>query len=247
MLEPPDPLPADKHPVGVPEHRGRRYAFEFLSIFVAVISAFALNNWNDHRKDEIAEAKILNEIYRGLGEDLKDIDVNVAGHRQGIRACTYWRSVLLNEPVDVDSAGLMYFFLLRSFLSMQNTSGYETLKSRGLELIQDDSLRAAIITTYEYDYYFIRSYEEQYGEMQFYQLYHEDFDRWLASHFTYDEALTIVGLDLPLKLSAEQKSIAVSYLNRIAINRQFAQELSEDAKTGIARLREQISQSVTLE
>jgi len=29
------------------------YAFEFLSIFIAIISAFALSNWNDNRNDKI--------------------------------------------------------------------------------------------------------------------------------------------------------------------------------------------------
>ena len=42
-----------------------KYTFEFLSIFIAVISAFALNNWNDNRRDRLAENKILTEIYNG--------------------------------------------------------------------------------------------------------------------------------------------------------------------------------------
>ncbi len=37
----------------------KKYTFEFLSIFIAVISAFGLNNWNDHRRDRVAELKIM--------------------------------------------------------------------------------------------------------------------------------------------------------------------------------------------
>ena len=48
----------------------RKYSVEFLSIFTAVISAFALNNWNDNRKDQNAEQKILIEIKNGLEKDL---------------------------------------------------------------------------------------------------------------------------------------------------------------------------------
>ncbi|MEZ4957419.1 MAG: hypothetical protein R2825_27930 [Saprospiraceae bacterium] len=44
----------------------KKYAMEFVSIFIAVISAFALNNWNDNRRDEQAAAKILTEISNGL-------------------------------------------------------------------------------------------------------------------------------------------------------------------------------------
>lgn len=31
----------------------KKYGIEFLSIFIAVIAAFALNNWNDNRRDRI--------------------------------------------------------------------------------------------------------------------------------------------------------------------------------------------------
>ena len=57
----------------------KKYSFEFLSIFVALISAFALNNWNDNRKDSLAESKILLEILNGLEKDKKDIELNVKG------------------------------------------------------------------------------------------------------------------------------------------------------------------------
>ena len=50
----------------------KKYTFEFLSIFIAVSSAFALNNWNDNRRDRNAERKILEEIYNGLEKDLDD-------------------------------------------------------------------------------------------------------------------------------------------------------------------------------
>ena len=48
------------------------------------------------------------------------------------------------------------------YISIQNISGYETLKSNGLELIRDDSLRFEIITLYEYDYSILKKFEEEY-------------------------------------------------------------------------------------
>ena len=34
-----------------------KYTIEFFSIFIAVVTAFALNNWNDNRKADNSEKK----------------------------------------------------------------------------------------------------------------------------------------------------------------------------------------------
>jgi len=65
----------------------RKYIFEFLSIFIAVVLAFALNNWNENRKERITESKILEEILNGLDKDEADVDINVGGHKAGQRPC----------------------------------------------------------------------------------------------------------------------------------------------------------------
>ena len=59
---------------------------------------------------------------------------------------------MANKKVNSDSLMTYYRDLTRDFISIQNTAGYETLKSRGLELIKNDSLRLQIITLYEYNY-----------------------------------------------------------------------------------------------
>ena len=43
--------------------------------------------------------------------------------------------VLANNTAQTDSFLIHYFNLTRDFISIQNTSGYETLQSKGLELI----------------------------------------------------------------------------------------------------------------
>jgi len=73
------------------KRKWRNYTFEFLSIFIAVISAFALNNWNDNRRDELAETKILNEIVNGLHKDIEDNEINILGHEMGMQSNKFWR------------------------------------------------------------------------------------------------------------------------------------------------------------
>jgi hypothetical protein len=193
--------------------------FEFLSIFVAVISAFALNNWNENRKASQSENKILMEIANGLGKDIQDIKQNKRGHQFGIQACNYFRNVLSNKAVNQDSLMNYYRRVTRDFVSIQNTAGYETLKSRGLELIKNDSLRRKIISLYEFDYDILRKLEEEYSEMQFHESYFKDINRILAPNFIFNDNNQVTGLDLPLKITADEKKRLLLYLVKIQENR----------------------------
>jgi len=199
----------------------KKYAIEFLSIFIAVVSAFALNNWNDNRRDNNAETKILTEILNGLEKDLVDVKVNEAGHNQGLAACKYWRDIITDQPVNVDSLRQFYLNLTRDFVSIQNTSGYETLKSKGPELIKNDSLRSMIISLYEYDYKTLMKLEEEYNELQFQENYFYEINKLIAPHFIFTSMGNISGIEQPLKINKSERNILLSYLWKIQLNRRF--------------------------
>lgn len=194
---------------------------DFISIFIAVVSAFALNNWNENQRDDYAALKILTEISNGLEEDLLDIKGNMGGHTVGISSCKYWRDILGNQNFNPDSLKQNYLALTRDFFSAQNNSGYETLKSRGLELIKNDSLRSDIISLYEYDYGSLKTMEEDYYEMQFQENYFKEFNRAIAPNFDFDAKGNIESINLPLKITEGEKKILLAYLWKIQVNRKF--------------------------
>lgn len=194
---------------------------EFFSIFIAVISAFALNNWNDNRKDHQAATKILVEISNGLEKDLEDININIYGHNEGKNAVRFWWKILTNAEVNQDSLQHYYLSLTRDFFSAQNNSGYETLKSRGLELVKNDDLRFDIISLYEYDYESLKTMEENYFEMQFQENYFHDFNRLIAPNFVFEKNGEISKVNTPLNISDADKKILLGYLWKIQVNRNF--------------------------
>jgi hypothetical protein len=218
----------------------KKYALEFLSIFVAVISAFALNNWNDNRRENRAESKILTEILNGLEKDEKDVGINLMGHEQGIKSCKFWRDIINGKPRNLDTLGDYYLTLTRDFTSIQNTSGYETLKSRGFELLDNDSLRAKIISLYEFQYQTLRKLEEEYYELQFQENYFPEINKAIAPNFVFDDIGNIIDLKLPLKLSEEEKNILLSYLWKIQLNRRFVMRFYEEVKVIIDELQVEI-------
>lgn len=199
----------------------RNYAMEFISIFIAVISAFALTNWNENRREEEAATKILIEISNGLQKDLEDIRINVYGHKEGVKACQFWRKVLSNEEVNYDSLNQHYLNLTRDFFSAQNNSGYETLKSRGLELLENDSLRFDIISLYEYDYESLKMMEENYYEMQFQENYFKEFNDIIAPNFEFDSLGNMASIQQPLNISPKETKLILTYLWKIQVNRNF--------------------------
>lgn len=198
-----------------------KFLTEFISVFIAVVFAFALNNWNDNRKDKNAETKILAEISNGLTKDLDDITLNILGHKEGIVACKHWRKVINNSEFSQDSVLINYLNLTRDFLSIQNKAGYETLKSQGLELIKNDSLRLEIISLYEYDFKTLEKFEETYSEMQFQNSYYKELNKIIAPFLVFDNKGNINSLKLPIDINQIDKNIFLAYLWKIEMNRNF--------------------------
>jgi hypothetical protein len=220
------------------------FGVEFLSVFVAVVSAFALNNWNDNRKADNSEQKILSEISNGLNQDTYDLDLNMKGHRQGMEACSYFKKVFTGQVVSSDSLLYHYVNLTRDFVSIQNNAGYETLKSKGLELIKNDSLRLQIISLYEYDYSTLYKLEEKYAEIQFHTSYFKEINDVLAPIFLIDTLGNITGINTPFVLEESQRNKMLAYLLKIEFNRSFILQFYTQIKQKIIDVREQINREL---
>lgn len=119
---------------------------------IGLLLALWINNWNDDRKKKDTEWQTLLEIKRALEQDRKDIDETITGYEYRFEgAATVLKALDENAPL---SQGLLNQFNAingYSFL-LANTGAYETLKSRGLETITNDSLRLAITTLYDVEY-----------------------------------------------------------------------------------------------
>lgn len=223
----------------------RKYTAEFISVFVAVFLAFALNNWSENRRDDEAESKILMEIAHGLGQDLEDLDLNLIGHRMGLRSCRFWKEVITGQDADSTEHFISFYFgLTRDLVAIHNKSGYETLKSRGFELIKDDSLRTAIINLYEVQYQILKKLEEDYYESQFQENYFSEFNSKLSPFFTFDDSGELVGIDTPVRLSDKDRKLLLSYLWKIKMNRGFIMDYYKHTRDQIVALENKIKTSL---
>lgn len=239
-------LAQDHRSQNLPKHgvNWKRYLLEFLSIFFAVILAFALNNWNDNRKIKNAETNILKEISNGLELDATDVDLNIKGHQFGLSAVAYFRKLLKGEPIDVDSITAYRRMLVRDFISIQNTSGYESLKSQGLDVIQSDELRVEIIKLYEYNYSLIEKIEEKYAAQQFFVAYGNQFDNAISPYLEFNTSGTIKSLDTPVVVSEEEFNKLMLDLLSIEGERKFTLKFYEQIAQQIAKTKDLIEKEL---
>lgn len=218
----------------------KKYLYEFLSVFFAVTFAFLLDRWNDDRKERLSEKTILTEIYNGLARDSIDLSNDSQTIKYNIQAISYFRRIVENVPVDPDSLATYYFLLTRDFLTVQNTSGYETLKSAGLEIVENDSLRRSIIDLYEVSYELHRKFTEEYDENKFMRYYFEPINNAIAPHFIFDQAGNLLGLEQPVNLRQEEKNLVKSYLWKLQFNRLDRKNALSSNLSQITQIRAQI-------
>jgi len=222
----------------------KKYLFEFLSVFFAIIFAFLLDSWNDNKKERLAEKTILTEIYNGLERDSIDLDNDEKSIKYNIKAANYFRKIVDNVEVDNDSLATYYFYLTRDFLTIQNTSGYETLKSIGLEIIENDSLRKTIIDLYEVRYKLYRKFTEEYDENKYLRNYFERINNSISPNFNYNESGHIIGIKQPLNLDEKEKNLVKSYLWKLKINRLDRKSAMNGNKVKIGEIRKYIKENL---
>lgn len=218
----------------------KKYIFEFFSIFLAVSLAFILDRWNDNRINHIAEHKILEEIYNGLERDSIDIANDEQYFKIAFKGLKYFSDVIDGKAVENDSLVTFYYLFSRESIVVQNKSGYESLKSKGLETIKNDSLRSKIIDLYEVDYELQRKFNEEHSEYKFMQNYFHKINDAIAPNFEYDSTNNIVGIKLPIDISEKERKILKSYIWKIAVGKQDRYQASTYGKEKIGRLRADI-------
>jgi Family of unknown function (DUF6090) len=121
---------------------------------LGILIALWINRCDENWKKNALEEKSLRELHAALAVDLVDIQKATQGDTVNVWHIQKALQFMRGEPVNMDS--LPYHFKYSFFYSflLANTSAYETLKSRGLDLITNDSLRLAIAHLYDVSYDF---------------------------------------------------------------------------------------------
>ncbi len=134
----------------------KKYMFyaigEILLVVIGILIALQINNWNEQQKLKRYEGKMLKEIHTSLQQDYDRLSET---HSTLIRQVNANDSILkFIKDKDQNLAkleGLFSFTVLSLSINFQ-TSGFESIKSKGLDIMSNDSLRIKLSNLYEYTY-----------------------------------------------------------------------------------------------
>ena len=122
---------------------------EIVLVVIGILIAVNINNWNQDRKMDQQELKMLYEIRENLKESAAEVEMMVASHKDNLKSYYILLDQFNQKMPDHDSLKIHYAAIggwTSPYLTM---TAYESLKQKGVDLISNDSLRFKITKMYE--------------------------------------------------------------------------------------------------
>ena len=215
-----------------------KYAFgEIVLVVIGILIALQVNDWNNNRKNLELEDKILKEIYANLNTDLKDLQSQIEQNNWYINHNSKVLEHLINKTPLNDSLRKYYSYLYGYGHFSPKTVGYQNLKSQGISLVKNDSLRNNISELYENKYFDIadniRPSISNAQDIHFTQI---------VSNISHKELYVDAE---PMNLELLQNNLQFQEsLKWIVFARQWTNELYKDGKLNIEKVMEQIKKEM---
>jgi hypothetical protein len=138
---------------------------EIALVVIGILIALSINNKNEEKKLHNLEIQSLYELKRALIFDLRDIEFNAKRHKN-VQLSNEIILKALNDNLPYhDSLNVHFERMTGMTVFLPNLGPYETLKARGLDLIQNDSLRNSISKYYEQDIKYALVFEDTNKQM----------------------------------------------------------------------------------
>ncbi|MCJ7468418.1 MAG: DUF6090 family protein [Maribacter sp.] len=125
---------------------------EITLVMIGILLALQVNNWNEGRKETGKSVEIMREIRENLEFNNEEFERENKEERSVIHSIDIvLENLKLNEG-NHDSLGFHFLNAAYWPTFVKKSSGYENLKSQGVEIIKSVELRKAIIDLYESKY-----------------------------------------------------------------------------------------------
>ena len=143
---------------------------EIVLVVIGILIALQINNWNESKKNREKETILLTEMKANLQDDLKDLEYNIKYNKKRTEYNEVIRKVIEEKTPYSDTLRPYFGKFFGNFQLTENTTAWENLKSVGLDLISNDSLRNSLSNLYSNKYEYLENLEKGLDDK-----YHWDF------------------------------------------------------------------------
>jgi hypothetical protein len=133
---------------------------EIFLVVVGILIALQINNANETNKLQRKEVILLTEMKSNLQSDLLDLEFNIQGNKARHFSNQVILTALQEKRPFHDSLRSHFGNIFGNFQLSENTASWENLKSVGLDLISNDSLRNRISYLYSTRYVYLENTEK---------------------------------------------------------------------------------------
>ena len=127
---------------------------EIILVVIGILIALQINTWNNNKIERKLETNILKEILVNLKNDVNNLNSKMEINENFIKNNKIILEHLKNKTPLTDSLRYYYSSLFGRGNFQPITVAYENLKSHGIDIIQNDSLRIAISELYDFKYFY---------------------------------------------------------------------------------------------
>jgi hypothetical protein len=127
----------------------KRLSVEAAAIVGSILLAFAIDAWWEDRNRRIDEVEILGQFVVTLNGDIRGLESHAARFQGRIDDITEIVSHIENQRPYEDRLSSLFSSCVGWDITTPNPGPYEALKSKGLDLIQDQALIMKLIDYYE--------------------------------------------------------------------------------------------------
>jgi len=122
---------------------------EIALIVIGILLALQISNWNEVKKQEELERKTLREIQNELSSTRGEIESDLDAHLSEIQDMERVFSHLLEKKPFENNLWMSFINATRDHQVYLKSSAFENLKSVGLNIVSNDTLRREITEIYQ--------------------------------------------------------------------------------------------------
>ena len=213
---------------------------EIILVVIGILIALQLNNWNLNKIEQGKEILHLENILTNLESDLKDeIIPCIIYTKNQIQAYDLLQTDFhVNNSITNDSIRRLFFQYLNQWDLVLNTVSFDNLKSTGMDILSNDSIKIKILTLYGNNYKYLKRLENENNKFHY-----EGVTTILLDNVNLADELNDIGRDFlknDIPLNSRLKTEAYfmdNFLSQLRIVKSRIEELIKNIKDEISRLK----------